>query len=68
MDFARVIYGDKRDKGADTLYNHVCRVVVLVAKHNLLFIVALLHDVVEDTDVELALVDGDFWRRNGQGD
>ena len=49
--FARDAYGDRKDKGGDLLYNHACRVAVQCPMTIPYMMIALLHDVIEDTDI-----------------
>ena len=50
LKFAKEAYGDRKDKGGDLLYNHACRVSVQCAMTIPHMTVALLHDVIRDTD------------------
>ena len=48
--FAKTAYEDRTDKAGDLLYNHACRVAVMCNMSLSHMAVALLHDVIEDTD------------------
>jgi len=64
--WARKYHGDQKRKSGEPYYSHPLEVTYMVSEHKLktdIIAVSILHDIVEDTEVTVEMIEGTFGQR-----
>jgi guanosine-3',5'-bis(diphosphate) 3'-pyrophosphohydrolase len=64
--WARKYHGDQKRKSGEPYYSHPLEVAYMVSEHKLktdIIAVSILHDIVEDTEVTVEMIEGTFGQR-----
>ncbi len=64
--WARKYHGDQKRKSGDPYYSHPLEVAYMISEYKLktnIIAVSILHDIVEDTEVTVEMIEGTFGQR-----
>ncbi len=64
--FARKYHGDQKRKSGELYYTHPLEVAYIISDYNLktdVIVASILHDIVEDTEVTVEMIEGSFGQR-----
>ena len=64
--FARKYHGDQKRKSGELYYTHPLEVAYIISDYNLktdVIVASILHDIVEDTEVSVEMIQGTFGKR-----
>jgi len=64
--FAKRYHGDQKRKSGEPYYSHPLEVAYMISDYNLktnVIVASILHDIVEDTEVTVEMIQGSFGKR-----